>query len=148
LLSRDFESVYGSMVDDMGECVLTMTKGKSANLTVRHLAVAGAAALLALVLGVGSAGAEAYRGTEAQRQACTPDVFRLCQSEVPNIPAIVACMKRQRSQLSPACRTAMAQGPRVAGHDSGHHHRSTHAERHSRHSAKYEHRRRELRASR
>jgi len=137
------------MVAGMGERILMMTKGKTTIASVRRLGVAGVA-LLTLVLGAGSAGAEAYRGTEAQRQACTPDVFRLCASDVPNIPKIVACMKRQRSQLSPDCRTAMASGStRVARRESGHHHRTTYAERHSaRHAARYDHRRRELRASR
>ena len=38
-----------------------------------------------------------------ERQACTPDVFRLCSSEIPNVDRIVACMKRERPKLSPAC---------------------------------------------
>lgn len=38
-----------------------------------------------------------------ERQACTPDVFRLCSSDIPNVDRIVACMKRERSKLSPAC---------------------------------------------
>ena len=42
-------------------------------------------------------------GTPEQRQACTGDVFRLCSSDIPNVDRIVACLKRQRSNLSPAC---------------------------------------------
>ena len=42
-------------------------------------------------------------GTEEQRRACTPDVFRLCASDIPSVDRIVACMRRQQSQLSPAC---------------------------------------------
>ena len=38
-----------------------------------------------------------------QREACTPDVMRLCNDYVPDIPQIVACLKRQRLNLSPAC---------------------------------------------
>ena len=38
-----------------------------------------------------------------QREACTPDVMRLCNNYVPDIPEIVACLKRQRLNLSPAC---------------------------------------------
>ena len=41
--------------------------------------------------------------TAEERQACTPDVFRLCNSDIPNVDRIVACMKRERSKLSPAC---------------------------------------------
>lgn len=42
--------------------------------------------------------------TAAQRAACTPDVFRLCSSEIPNVPGIKACLRRQRQNLSNACR--------------------------------------------
>jgi hypothetical protein len=42
-------------------------------------------------------------GTEAQRQACTPDVFRLCSSSIPSVDRIVACLKTNRAKLSPAC---------------------------------------------
>jgi hypothetical protein len=30
-------------------------------------------------------------------------VFRLCSSDIPNVDRIVACLKRQRTSLSPAC---------------------------------------------
>jgi hypothetical protein len=42
--------------------------------------------------------------TAEQRAACTPDAFRLCSSEIPNIPAITACMKKNFNNLSPACK--------------------------------------------
>lgn len=38
-----------------------------------------------------------------EREACTPDVMRLCNDAIPDIPEIVACLKRQRLNLSPAC---------------------------------------------
>jgi hypothetical protein len=38
-----------------------------------------------------------------QRAACTPDVQRLCNQYVPDVPQIVACLKAQRANLSPAC---------------------------------------------
>jgi hypothetical protein len=41
--------------------------------------------------------------TSAERAACKPDVLRLCASEIPNVGRIIACMKRKRSSLSPAC---------------------------------------------
>ena len=55
---------------------------------------------------------------EAQ-QMCTGDAFRLCSSEIPDIPAITACMYKHRTNLSPGCRTVMdrdlaAQQPKVA----------------------------------
>ena len=36
---------------------------------------------------------------EAQQQ-CTGDAFRLCSSEIPNIPKITACMFKHRADLS------------------------------------------------
>jgi hypothetical protein len=43
---------------------------------------------------------------EAQ-QMCTGDAFRLCSSEIPNIPAITSCMVKNRSNLSTGCRAVM-----------------------------------------
>ncbi len=42
--------------------------------------------------------------TAEQRAACTPDAFRLCSSEIPNISAITACMRKNKSSLSSACK--------------------------------------------
>jgi hypothetical protein len=44
--------------------------------------------------------------SEAQ-QMCTGDAFRLCSSEIPNIPKITACMYKNRSNLSAGCRAVM-----------------------------------------
>ncbi|MDR3485770.1 MAG: hypothetical protein P4M05_12765 [Bradyrhizobium sp.] len=43
---------------------------------------------------------------EAQ-QMCTGDAFRLCSSEIPNIPAITACMVKHKADLSAGCRGVM-----------------------------------------
>jgi hypothetical protein len=43
-------------------------------------------------------------GTESERAACAPDVFRLCSSEIPNVDRIIACMKAKRASLSTPCR--------------------------------------------
>jgi hypothetical protein len=43
---------------------------------------------------------------EAQQQ-CTGDAFRLCSSEIPNIPKITACMFKNRASLSAGCRAVM-----------------------------------------
>ena len=61
------------------------------------------AALLSLVLLASPALAQ----TSAQREACTPDVWRLCASEIPDVGAITRCLRRDRASLSDACRTAM-----------------------------------------
>ncbi|NOJ39413.1 hypothetical protein [Bradyrhizobium australiense] len=44
--------------------------------------------------------------SEAQ-QMCTGDAFRLCSSEIPNIPKITACMIKHRADLSAGCRSVM-----------------------------------------
>jgi hypothetical protein len=48
-------------------------------------------------------------GAEAQAM-CTSDAFRLCSSEIPNIPKITACMVKHRAELSAGCRTVMDKG--------------------------------------
>ncbi|MGY3134691.1 hypothetical protein ACVMIH_004483 [Bradyrhizobium sp. USDA 4503] len=52
---------------------------------------------------------EAY--TQDQQQACTPDAFRLCGPEIPDVDRITACMIRNKAQLSPACRVFFRGGP-------------------------------------
>lgn len=56
-----------------------------------------------------SAGSALAQGTSEQRRACTPDVYRLCAGEIPNVRTITACLVRQKGNLSPACRAAMEQ---------------------------------------
>lgn len=46
-------------------------------------------------------------GTVDDQMACTPDVFRLCSSEIPSEDRIVVCLNKKISQLSPACRKVM-----------------------------------------
>jgi hypothetical protein len=43
-------------------------------------------------------------GTPAQKRACRPDVYRLCAAEIPNVRAIVRCLRANMSRLSPECR--------------------------------------------
>jgi hypothetical protein len=47
---------------------------------------------------------EEYRGSFAQQLACTPDVWRLCGEQVPDVNRIVACLRQNTPQLSGACR--------------------------------------------
>jgi Cysteine rich repeat len=69
-----------------------------------HRLFAPMAAAVALCLSATVAGAENYRGTDDAQAACTPDVFRLCSSEIPNETRIVACLKRKKARLSPGCK--------------------------------------------
>ena len=43
------------------------------------------------------------QGTEQEREACTPDVFRLCGAYIPDADRIVACLRGNPDQLSRAC---------------------------------------------
>ena len=49
------------------------------------------------------------QGTPEQRRACTPDVYRLCAGEIPNVRAITACLRRNRASLSESCRSVFDQ---------------------------------------
>ena len=92
---------------------------------------AGAALVLGAIIVGGGAGAHEYRGTADQQASCTPDVFRLCWSEVPDVSRIVGCLKSNRAQLSPGCRAvfAPAGGVRVASHHGRHHFHERHVRR-------------------
>jgi hypothetical protein len=50
-------------------------------------------------------------GTDDQRAACTPDVFRLCGSEIPDVNRIVACLKKEKPNLSKDCRAVFNTRP-------------------------------------
>ena len=67
--------------------------------------VATAALLLALFGELPALARE--QGTEQERKACMPDVFRLCNAFIPNPEQIIACLQRNVSTLSPACREVM-----------------------------------------
>ena len=63
---------------------------------------------------VGTAWTQEYRGTWEQQMACTPDVWRLCSDQVPDVSRIVACLRSNTPQLSTGCRAvfeANAGGP-------------------------------------
>jgi hypothetical protein len=67
------------------------------------------AAVGGIVLTLASSAAFA-EGTAAQRQACTPDVFRLCSHFIPNVGDIVACLRGNEARLSEACHEVMFGG--------------------------------------
>lgn len=83
------------------------------SITPSRPSIRRSAQLLALVgmltaLGTASAMA-AYQGTPEQRRACTPDVYRLCAGEIPSVPKITACLRRNKANLSEACRAVFEQ---------------------------------------
>lgn len=53
---------------------------------------------------LGSTAALAERGTEQQREACTPDAFRLCSQFFPDGDRVEVCLRNAGPRLSPACR--------------------------------------------
>ncbi len=64
------------------------------------------------------------QGTDAERQACTPDAMRLCGDAIPDVAKVTGCMKVKYSQLSEPCRVAMGSGKKSGSH---------HYRRHCRH---------------
>jgi hypothetical protein len=65
---------------------------------------------LGLFLTLSASGAAfADIATPEQKKACTPDVYRLCAGEIPNVRAITACLRRQKASLSDACRAVFEQ---------------------------------------
>jgi hypothetical protein len=68
------------------------------------------ALLIAMAVALPST-ASLAQGTRAQRIACTPDVWRLCSSEIPSVQRIIACLKRERAQLSPGCQAVFSDQP-------------------------------------
>lgn len=77
------------------------TKSFSARLRDISLALG-----IATIVSIASTSASFAFSAEAQ-QMCTGDAFRLCSSEIPNIPKITACMIKHRSDLSAGCRAVM-----------------------------------------
>jgi hypothetical protein len=71
--------------------------------TVRH-----AGLMLAFAVSVSALSSTSGFAFSAEAQRlCTGDAFRLCASEIPNIPAVTACMVKNRANLSAGCRAVM-----------------------------------------
>jgi len=58
--------------------------------------------LVAFLLGMAPLSATAY--TQQDADACTPDVFRLCQSAIPDANRITNCLAQNKRKLSLACK--------------------------------------------
>ena len=83
------------------------------NASARRLAAlksrARRASTLGLFLSLFASGSAFAIGTPEQRKACTPDVYRLCAGEIPNVRAITACLRRQKANLTEACKAVFEQ---------------------------------------
>ena len=89
-----------------GDAIMTARFARGSVLLFRYRRASMLGLLLTLIAS-GTAGAQ--QGTPEQRKACTPDVYRLCAGEIPNVRAITACLRRQKSSLSPACAAVFGQ---------------------------------------
>jgi hypothetical protein len=69
----------------------------------------GATLAVALTLSLLPTSGRAY--TPEEQQACQPDAFRLCSSEIPDVDRVTACMVAKKSQLSPECRKFFRNDP-------------------------------------
>ncbi len=56
------------------------------------------------VLTTGASWSQEYRGTMEQQMACTPDVWRLCSAQIPDVNSVVTCLRANTPQLSNGCR--------------------------------------------
>ena len=69
-----------------------------------QIAIAGAIVMSVTMFSTGSFAA----GTAKQREACTPDVMRLCFSAVfSGEQAIIACMTKNKDRLSTRCKMTL-----------------------------------------
>lgn len=66
----------------------------------------GHAALIAGFILCAVPSVQAFEVTAEQEQACEPDAFRLCSSEIPDTGRVAACMKANEGRLSSQCRAA------------------------------------------
>lgn len=64
----------------------------------------GVALAVGGIVAQSAAFAEEYRGTMEQQMACTPDVWRLCSDQIPDVSRITACLQQNTPQLSSGCR--------------------------------------------
>ncbi|HVX79642.1 MAG TPA: hypothetical protein VHB49_26200 [Bradyrhizobium sp.] len=77
-------------------------------ITFRNQATRRAGLALAFAISVSALSSNSgFAFTAEAQQMCSGDAFRLCSSEIPNIPRITACMVRHRRELSPGCRAVM-----------------------------------------
>jgi hypothetical protein len=94
---------------------------QSLELGLRHRKTPERLLVLALLSMVASTAPSAGQGTAEQRQACTPDVFKLCSMFIPDTDQITACLKDKAAELSDPCRLVISGGakPPVRSLDTG-----------------------------
>jgi hypothetical protein len=77
--------------------------GKDLDMRTERIAL-GVALVVGGMVAQGVVFAQENRGTVEQQMACTPDVWRLCSDQIPDVGRITACLQQNAPQLSSACR--------------------------------------------
>jgi hypothetical protein len=82
---------------------------KEPKMTISHKqTIRNAGLILAFAVSISTLSSTSSFAFSAEaQQMCTGDAFRLCSSEIPNIPKITACMVKNRTNLSAGCRSVM-----------------------------------------
>ena len=73
----------------------------------------GMALAIGGIVAQNAAFAEEYRGTMEQQMACTPDVWRLCSAQIPDVSRITACLRQNTPLLSSGCRAVFQSNNQV-----------------------------------
>jgi hypothetical protein len=75
---------------------------------IRFTTVRNAGLSLAVLLSVSTFATSSSFAFSAEAQsACSSDAFRLCAGDIPSIPKITACIRRNKSSLSSGCRMVL-----------------------------------------
>jgi hypothetical protein len=67
--------------------------------------------IAAFVLFLSGGTSATAQGTDQERQACTPDAFRLCGAYIPDVDRITACLRSNGPHLSKPCYDVFFHGP-------------------------------------
>ena len=84
-----------------GGRILGCLRGNAESLTP------GCRAALGISENAPAAGEHSARGGGGAREACRPDVMRLCRSAMPDRARIKSCLQAHAADLSDACKTAI-----------------------------------------
>jgi len=68
----------------------------------------GAAVSMTSLAAHAQAGRQAPPDMQAEQQACEGDVYALCGQFIPDTDRITACLRSRWKDVSPSCRTVMA----------------------------------------
>jgi hypothetical protein len=82
-----------------------ISKQISSNKQASHGVRRSSVCIIGLALFLALAPSVARAQGAAARAACTLDAFRLCGAEITNVERIIACMKANKANLSPGCRS-------------------------------------------